>query len=326
MPALRPTTDGVVTIRPPEPGDAATLIAGRDDVFHRFLGPGSDDPDPVGCIVVDGAVVGWVDHDVDRSWLEPGEVNLGYNVVAPARGRGYATRAVQLLMHHLAVDTPHRTATVLIDPQNERSLALARRAGFAAWGDLDGNPYGKRSVPPLAYSDGVVTIRRQEESDLEADLASKDDEQIGWLWLPGQRESWDAMDAASRRDHALRGLRSNRDAFGSGPRWTFAVDAAVPYVAYVECDLANANVPHGEANISYSSHPDHRGKGYARRSVELVLSFLRDHTAARTAHLIVDAANTPSRRVAASVDAVEVERWTVEGRTMIRHVRTIPRP
>ena len=143
---MLPTTDGVVVIRPPEEGDAALLVAGRDDVFHRFLGPGDDHPAPTACIVVDGAVVGWVDYDIDRSWLEPGEVNVGYNVVAAHRGKGYASRAVELLLHHLAVDTEYEVATLLIHPENERSLALARRLEFVPHGDLDGNPYFKRAL------------------------------------------------------------------------------------------------------------------------------------------------------------------------------------
>jgi RimJ/RimL family protein N-acetyltransferase len=66
----------------------------------------------VACIVVGNRVVGWVDFDVDREWLEPGEINIGYNVFAADRGNGYATRAVQLLMHHLAMRTDHHTATL----------------------------------------------------------------------------------------------------------------------------------------------------------------------------------------------------------------------
>jgi len=136
----------VVVVRSPEPGDAAVLIAGRDAVFHRFLGEGDPAPTPTACIVVDNEIVGWVDFDVDRTWLEPGEVNVGYNVFAPHRGKGYASRAVELLLQHLAVDTEYTVATLLIDPNNERSLALARRCQFTLVGDLDGNPYWKRRV------------------------------------------------------------------------------------------------------------------------------------------------------------------------------------
>jgi len=192
-------------------------------------------------------------------------------------------------------------------------------------GDHDGNPYFKRPVPPLAYSDGVVTIRRRSVEDLERDLEAKDEEQIRWLWLPGQREAWEAMTASQRRAHARAGLQSDHDGFGSGPKWCFSVDAgAEPGVAYVDCDLANEHVPAGEANISYAAHPAHRGRGHVSRAVRLVLRFLRDHTGAREAHILVDLDNGPSARVAAAVGASERERWRTDaGRTMLRHVVSV---
>jgi RimJ/RimL family protein N-acetyltransferase len=146
MTMRRSLTDGVATIRPATPADVGVLVAGRDAEFHRFLGDGDPEPHPVACIVVDGIVVGWVDHDHDRSWLEADEVNLGYNVFPSFRGHGYATRAVRLLVRHLAADTDWRVATLLIHPDNHRSLALARRAGFERVADLDGNPYWKQRV------------------------------------------------------------------------------------------------------------------------------------------------------------------------------------
>lgn len=89
----------------------------RDDQH----GPGADEPDPVACITLDGVVVGWVDHDAERSWLLVGAVNVGYNVF-PYRGQGIASCAVQLL-HHLEITGHCRTATLLIDPANVRSQA-----------------------------------------------------------------------------------------------------------------------------------------------------------------------------------------------------------
>jgi RimJ/RimL family protein N-acetyltransferase len=142
----RNLSDGVVSIRPSTPDDVAVLVEGRDGEFHRFLGDGEPEPRPVACIVLDGVVVGWVDFDHDRPWLEADEVNVGYNVFGPFRGNGYATRAVRLLMRHLAIDTEWQVATLLIDPANARSLALARRVGFERVGDLDGNPYWKQRV------------------------------------------------------------------------------------------------------------------------------------------------------------------------------------
>jgi RimJ/RimL family protein N-acetyltransferase len=141
-------TDGVVTLRAPTPGDAARLIAGRDDEFHRWLGPGASTPAPVACIWVDDELVGWVDYDTDpgHDWLASDEVNVGYSLFAPARGKGYASRAVELLLRHLADTTPHTTATLLIHPENARSLALARRLGFSQREDVDGQAFFARDL------------------------------------------------------------------------------------------------------------------------------------------------------------------------------------
>ena len=322
---LPATTDGLVLIRAPEPGDARLLIAGRDEEFRRFLGPGSDQPAPAGCICVAGLVVGWVDYDIDRAWLLPGEVNIGLHLFAQHRGSGIATRAVRLLLHHLAVRTSHTTATLLIEPANERSLALATRIGAVRSAHPDG-AYFKRPVPPLSYSDGTLTIRRFQLSDLVADLAAKDEEQIRWLWLPGQREDWEAMTPAKQRAHATADLRERIEAFGAGPKWTFAADTCSDrYVVYVDCDLANDLVPAGQANISYSCHPAHRQKGYASRAVRLITRFLGDHTGAGQAHILVDPENLASLGVARSVGAIPQSHCDQHAPPLARHILVIDR-
>jgi RimJ/RimL family protein N-acetyltransferase len=96
--------------------------------------------------VVAGEVVGWVDFDADREWLQAGEVNIGYNVFAPHRGRGYAPRALELLIQYLEQCTTFATATLLIDPENAASLGVAAKTGFTASGDIDGQRYFKRTV------------------------------------------------------------------------------------------------------------------------------------------------------------------------------------
>jgi RimJ/RimL family protein N-acetyltransferase len=145
-PELHVSTDGVVTLRAPKPGDSELLVEGRDDEFFRWLGPGAETPSPVACIWVGDELVGWVDYDLEHEWLQPGEVNVGYYLFPHARGKGYASRAIELLLLHLDRETEHEVATLLIDPENVRSLRLARRLGFAAKGEVEGEMFLVRAV------------------------------------------------------------------------------------------------------------------------------------------------------------------------------------
>lgn len=122
-------TDGVVLIRPTEPGDITALIAGRDMESERWLGPGTDAPDPTACVLVGGHVVGWVDFDTDQAWLGPREVNIGFCIFPDHRRHGYATRAVKLLLRRLAESTEMERAHLAIDAENSGSLGVARTVG-----------------------------------------------------------------------------------------------------------------------------------------------------------------------------------------------------
>jgi RimJ/RimL family protein N-acetyltransferase len=142
-------SDGLVTIRSPVPSDIPLIIAARDDEYRRWLGPGSNHPDPTACIIVERETVGWVDYDRDpeHDWLESDEVNLGYAVFPAHRGKGFATRAVELLVAHIAIATAFRTVSVLINPQNDQSLAVAGRCGFKLVGPRKGGQlYFRRCV------------------------------------------------------------------------------------------------------------------------------------------------------------------------------------
>jgi RimJ/RimL family protein N-acetyltransferase len=145
-PELQVMSDGVVTLQPPRAGDAQSLVGGRDEEFFRWLGPGSETPSPVACVWVGDELVGWVDYDLEHDWLEPGEVNVGYYLFPGARRKGYASRAVELLLHHLIRNTDYTLATLVIDPENARSVKLARRLGFAERGEVEKGLYFAREI------------------------------------------------------------------------------------------------------------------------------------------------------------------------------------
>ncbi len=115
-------------------------------------------------------------------------------------------------------------------------------------------------------------------------------------------------------------MPSGRPRHGPSP----SIPIEVAYVAYVDCDLENEDVPAGDANIAYSAHPRYRGQGYVSGAVRLILQLLREHTGARHAHIIVDAENIDSLHVALAVGARPIEQWVNDrGHTMIRHLATL---
>jgi RimJ/RimL family protein N-acetyltransferase len=325
---VEPLTDGVIVLRPPVPDDRAALVGLRDEAFRRFIGAGSPEPRPTFCICVDGAVVGWVDADEPglQDWLADHERNVGYALHPDARGRGYASRALMLLLHHLSQAAPGQVATLSIDFDNAPSQAIARRCGFVRHDDRPDATFWKKPAPAQTYTDGVVTIRPFEARDFDRDLEAKDEEQQRWLWRPEHREHWAAMTPAERIAHARGWIDGNRTDPRTGPKWAFVIDVDGQYVGYVDCDLANPGVTHGEANVSYSSHPAERGKGYVSRGVRLVVRFLAEHTGATRAVIGVDERNEASLRVPRAVGAVEVGRHVDEhGAPMVTHELVIAR-
>jgi RimJ/RimL family protein N-acetyltransferase len=85
-----------------------------------------------GIVSPDGALAGMVEANTDPSVAMgqgEGEANISYGLYPEARGHGYATRAVRLLLDFLS-DRSLLAAVIRVNPENKASLAVAGRCGF----------------------------------------------------------------------------------------------------------------------------------------------------------------------------------------------------
>ena len=65
----------------------------------------------------------------------PGALEIGYTVLPPFRGRGYATEAVVALMDWARSEHGIAVFIASVSPGNEPSLAIVRKLGFAQTGE-----------------------------------------------------------------------------------------------------------------------------------------------------------------------------------------------
>jgi RimJ/RimL family protein N-acetyltransferase len=85
--------------------------------------------------------------ELDR---EPGYGEIGYWVVADARGRGVATRAVRLLADWARDELQLTHIDVLPHKDNVASRRVAEKAGFVDTGELIGSPRADTEEPIYA--------------------------------------------------------------------------------------------------------------------------------------------------------------------------------
>jgi ribosomal-protein-alanine N-acetyltransferase len=109
----------------------ATTPAG----FERLVARVRDDrqsPQLV-CRCEDDAIVGWFNvSEIIRGPLS--SAFLGYGAVAEHAGRGYMSEGLQLLLRHAFDELGLHRLEANIQPANETSIALVRRAGFVREG------------------------------------------------------------------------------------------------------------------------------------------------------------------------------------------------
>ena len=79
--------------------------------------------------------------------------SVGYWLLPEARGRGFATRSVQLISRWALEDLGMARLSVLIEPSNDRSQRVAKRSGFVKEGILRSyEEMGGRRVDCVVFS------------------------------------------------------------------------------------------------------------------------------------------------------------------------------
>lgn len=143
-------SDGTITLSPLRRDDVDAHLAGEDEHLVRWLAGGPATRDGVEAYfqhchqqwATDGplrsfgirtcqgrTLVGTIDLRFEGEGLESGQVNVAYGLYPSWRGRGLATRAVDLVCRY-AAEQGATAAVVKVAPENPASAGVALRAGF----------------------------------------------------------------------------------------------------------------------------------------------------------------------------------------------------
>lgn len=159
-------TDDVITLRKFIFDDAEDLLAGEDDenvkwlqggkkntleLTRKWIGKSSsvlawDLYDHYAFAIEDnesGKIAGMIDVHAapdKESHLQEGEANIAYSIHPEFRGKGYAPRAVQLVLRFLISQGIER-ALIRVNPGNASSIRVAEKSGFTKSGKEWSNPH-----------------------------------------------------------------------------------------------------------------------------------------------------------------------------------------
>ncbi|WP_426226008.1 GNAT family N-acetyltransferase [Pseudarthrobacter sp. DSP2-3-2b1] len=144
-------SDGVIVLRPLRVEDAVDHLSGEDAELVRWLngGPGTTESvqrhfehveqmwanhGPIFTFAIrlatDESLVGTIDVQLNQATYRSDQANLAYGLYPQWRGRGFATRAVNLALAFLGPFATVRSALIRVKPGNVSSAAVAIRAGF----------------------------------------------------------------------------------------------------------------------------------------------------------------------------------------------------
>ncbi len=148
----------VIEIKPFQLEDAETHLANEDAEQQRWISGGQSTLESVQnwikknqeswnnggpvfnfALRINGELVGMVEANVDRNQvegLEEGDANISYALYPKARGKGYATKAVNFLVDYLK-NKGIKRAVLRIDKDNAPSLKIPLACGFQEAGEID---------------------------------------------------------------------------------------------------------------------------------------------------------------------------------------------
>jgi RimJ/RimL family protein N-acetyltransferase len=160
-----------------------------------------------------------------------------------------------------------------------------------------------------ALNDGVVVLEQYTDDDIPAHLAGEDEETARRFgWWPKTSTPATVRDAFSRWA---------REWETGGPTRAFAAREQATGRLVGGCELRIQ--PKGPANVSYWTSAADRGRGYATRSLALLLRYARS-VGIRHAEAQIATDNHASRRVAEKAAFIEAGAFTAEdGTPMIRY-------
>ncbi|HEY2461764.1 MAG TPA: GNAT family N-acetyltransferase [Candidatus Acidoferrum sp.] len=149
--------DGVIYLRPLGLEDAVEHLAGEDEEMATWVSGGRstlanvevflkncEENWRVGgprrvfgvCDYATGTLIGFIEVNLTFQ-SDPENVNISYGISRPWRGRGLASRAINLMGEYLRTETEVRQMVLRIAPANAASLRVAEKSGFSSQGIVE---------------------------------------------------------------------------------------------------------------------------------------------------------------------------------------------